>query len=365
MRTIYIIFSTIDIGGAEKRFSGLWKSFQNDNESGLKVKLVMNPQLFNRLVESNEIGNNDENIVVVQLQGNDFKGYRNNIRAFIKNHTVPNDIIHFIGISPLLKVYKRKVLFTITNSNLNVLSKNNKRVILLSCFLANAIDILDPKLFIKICSIFFWKKKSISRTPNSFCNIELFKPVPFIEKKNWVVFLGRFEKVKQVEQIVEALPFVYESLIAKKQMEVQFFLLGYGSLAEKINSILNSDAYSSLPLTCKFEKNPENILNKSKVFLSLQLYNNYPSKSLLEAMASGNIPLVTDVGQSRWIAKPDFSFYIPEKFTKEHLADAVISIFSQNEDEWKQKMSAARQLVVKEHTIEKMKSYFHNIYKNL
>lgn len=363
MKTIYIIFSTIDIGGAEKRFTGLWRSFQQQNNSGINVKLVMNPQLYNKLKEINEIGD-DNNIVIAQLQGNNFNDYRKNVRAFIKNSTNTGDIIHFIGISPLLIPYKRKTIFSLTNSSLNLAGTSNKTVILLSSWFANAVDVLDPGVFKKIRSLFFWKK-TILQTSNSFCDTNLFKPLPYNEKNDWIVFLGRFDSVKQVLEITEALPEIYESLQAMGKHNVKFFLLGYGELEEKIKALVSAPRYDPIPIVIGFEKAPHKILNASKIFLSLQLYNNYPSKSLLEAMAAGNIPVVTDVGHTRWLAKPGFSYYMPERFTKQNLANTVRNIFAMDDNEWKQKMAAAREAVLNDHSIEKMKQYYLKIYTTL
>ena len=42
--------------------------------------------------------------------------------------------------------------------------------------------------------------------------------------------------------------------------------------------------------------NPAQVLSKSVVFLSLQLHENYPSRSLLEAMSCANAVVATNVG---------------------------------------------------------------------
>lgn len=152
-------------------------------------------------------------------------------------------------------------------------------------------------------------------------------------------------------------------LIGKENVSI--FLLGRGELSDAINKKLESEAYEGLSIITKFEEQPYKILNTSKVFLSLQLYNNYPSKSLLEAMAAGNIPLVTDVGQTRWVAKPEFSYYIPEKFTSEELAKSITDIFKMDKDLWKEKIMAARQEVITNHTLSQMKDYYQEFYSML
>lgn len=364
MKSVYIFFSTIDIGGAEKRFAGLWRSFQNDN-SNIRVKLVVHPLLKKRLADIDEIVADHENIIEANFEGKNFLEYRKKVRLFLRKNTKPNDILHFVGISPLLIFSKRKILFSITNSDLNLVGTSNKNVILSTSLLADSIDVLDPDIYHKFLKLFFWKRKKIFRTTNSFCDTELFKPVPFSEKKDWIVFLGRFMWVKQIEQIVDALPLVFKKLRLAGKENVTVFLLGIGELSEKIKDKLNSPDYKNLPVIAKFEKEPFKILNSSKIFLSLQLYNNYPSKSLLEAMGAGNIPLVTDVGQTRWIAKSKFSYYVPEKFTSVDLANAICDIFKMDSSQWEEKMNEARQEVVHNHTLDKMKKYYEKIYADL
>ena len=365
MKSVFIVFSTIHIGGAEKRFTGLWRSFQNSANSNLQVKLILNPALYEKLVESGELVAGEKNIIVVTLSQKNFWQYRKNVTNTLKAHAVKGDIIHFIGLSPVIKTRGIKQLFSVTGTKLNVDGFVNMMLILASAFFANTIDVLDPVVFKQTKNIFFWKKKQVYRTPNSFCNVNLFSPVPFTQKKNWIVFLGRFDAVKQIEQILQALPFIYEKLQQSGKDDFQFYILGHGQLEKRLLEIINRPAYKNIPVTLRYEKNPSEILNQSKVFLSLQLHNNYPSRSLLEAMAAGNIPLVTDTGQTRWIAKPEFSYYVPESFTQENLADALVQIFGMRDNEWIQKSIAARKLVLDEHNIDKMHEYFKSLYQHL
>lgn len=365
MKSVFIVFSTIHIGGAEKRFTGLWRSFQNSANSNLQIKLILNPGLYEKLIESGELIAGEKNIIVAILSEKNFWQYRKNVAHTLKAHAVKGDIVHFIGHSPVIKTPGIKQLLSLTGTKLNVGGFVNMMLILVSAVFANAIDVLDPVVFKQIKNIFFWKNKRIYRTTNSFCNVELFKPLPYTQKKDWIVFLGRFDAVKQIEKILESLPFIYEKLQQAGKNDFHFYILGHGQLEEKLVEIINRPRYKNIPVTLRYEKNPSVILNQSKIFLSLQLHNNYPSRSLLEAMAAGNIPLVTDTGQTRWIAKPEFSYYVPEKFTQEYLANSLLQIFSMTDNEWIQKSSAARKLVLDEHDIDKMHDYFETLYGDL
>jgi len=365
MKTVFIVLSTIHIGGAEKRFTGLWKSFQQATNNNLQVKLVVNKALYLKLAESGEINNEQKNIIAGNLSGKNFWQYRNSVKDILKTHATKGDIIHFIGLSPLLKIKGTKQLLSITGTTLNVDGWVNMAMMLASAFYANAIDVLDPRVHTIMKKLFFWKSKKIFRTSNSFCDVSVYKPLPMEHKKNWIVFLGRFDAVKQVEQILQALPYVYEKLKQAQDNDYHFYLLGHGALEDKLKQILTTEPYAHLPITIGYQKEPWEILNKSKVFLSLQLHNNYPSRSLLEAMAAGNIPVVTDVGQTRWIARPGFSYYVPEKFSKEELAEAILQVFAMPAQQWEEKMQEARKLVLDEHDISKMKNYFESIYRHV
>ncbi len=364
MRSVFIIFSTNHIGGAEKRFAGLWRSFQQTDQLALKVVLVLNQALYDRLVEAGELADANKNIIVTKLSEKNFKTYRLNVGQFIKQNTVKGDIIHFVGLSPVVLSHGRKQLFSLTGTNINIIGHVNKWLILASCFMASAIDVLDPKVHRQIVKYFFWKKE-IYKTSNSFCDTELFTPGPFDQRKNWIVLLGRFEPIKQVEALVEALPLLSKHLKEILQQDFRFIILGHGPLEEKLRMIIRQPQFRGVPVVIEYEKKPDKVLRESKVILSLQRHNNYPSRSLLEAMAAGNVPLVTDNGDTRLIAKPEFSFYVPETFTPEDLAEQLVKIFNMDKKTWLYKSQSARNVVIQDHSIEKMAAYFNNIYQNM
>ena len=197
MKSIFIIFSTIHIGGAEKRFTGLWKSFKDKEGGRIQLKLVLNPGLYNKLVESGDINEEDTNVIVATLSEKNFWQYRSNLKNILKAQAVKGDVIHFIGLSPVIKTPGIKQLLSITGTKLNVDGFVNMMLILASALYANAIDVLDPLLFKKIKNIFFWKRKKVYRTTNSFCDVNLFKHEPYSQKKDWIVSLGSFDAVKQ------------------------------------------------------------------------------------------------------------------------------------------------------------------------
>jgi glycosyltransferase involved in cell wall biosynthesis len=246
-----------------------------------------------------------------------------------------------------------------------VLSKKEKLIIYTSILISGFADILNPAVQKKISSWCFWKRRRIHKTSNSFCDTDIFKPLPLSEKKNWIVFLGRFSSIKQVKELLIAIPLIHAELKARFHAGFHFFILGHGEMESELLDIKQGPAFKDIPIDIQYQKDPQRILNQSKVFLSLQLHNNYPSRSLLEAMASGNIPLVTDNGETRMLARPEFSYYVPEKFTAEQIADQLIKIFALTDEEFLTKTKMARQTVIDNHTMDKMKDYYLTVYQSM
>ena len=87
-RSVFIIFSTEQLGGAEKRFGGLWNSFmENKDARPFDVYLVMNPLLYKNLVDAEVIPAGHPNIIVEQLTEKNFLTYRSNVKRVIKKYT--------------------------------------------------------------------------------------------------------------------------------------------------------------------------------------------------------------------------------------------------------------------------------------
>jgi glycosyltransferase involved in cell wall biosynthesis len=365
MSSIFIILSTNNIGGAEKRFFGLWKAFMEAEH--FFCKLVLTPILFEAFQKQENssyvLKAYQNNIIQAELSSG-FKNFQSAIKSFI-DQTQPDDILHFVGDHPLLLTLKRKQVFSITQSSLKNLNLPGKLGQLTGVICSDLVDVLDPVVYIQLQRIFFYKRKKIHRTSNSFCDSEFFYSVPFEQKNNWLVFLGRFEYMKQVTALLNAVPAIYHVLQGMTISDVHFYFFGYGSLESKMKEMLQAERFRNVPITIEFNNKPNLILARSKIFFSLQLHNNYPSKSLIEAMSAGNIPVVTDVGQTRWLARPQFSYYVPEYFKEENLVQAITQIYTDDKNSLAEKSRSARQFVMSEHTIEKMRDYYLRLYKGL
>jgi glycosyltransferase involved in cell wall biosynthesis len=361
---VYLILSTIHIGGAEKRFVGLWKSLV-EQPGPYRIFLVVTPALHQRLLEQKAFRSALETYASQVLQYSfegSFSGFRQAIRQFIDQYTKPEDLLHFVADHPFISSRYRRNLLSVTASSLNHYNAKGRFGHFYAAFCASRVDLLDPKLTRLFRKVFFYKRGRITQTSNSYCETDQYMPG---EKKDWLVFLGRFEKMKQLLPFLEALPLVHQKLAPLCGPDLHYYILGHGTQEAAAKALLASPEYAGIPVTMTFIDDPSVILNQSKVFFSLQLYNNYPSKSLLEAFSSGNIAVVTDNGNTREIALPQFSYYVPEQFSPEELASEVVKVFELSEPERISKQAAAKNFVLEQHSLDKMKAYYSGLYATI
>jgi glycosyltransferase involved in cell wall biosynthesis len=194
--------------------------------------------------------------------------------------------------------------------------------------------------------------EKISISPCSFTNVAQCQPAAV--KEPWVVFLGRFVDIKNPLLLVEAMP-----KVIRVHPDVHFYFLGAGYLQAKIENSLNSFEVAA-NATVQFEPNPTQILNRSSIFVSLQSEENYPSQSLLEAMACGNAVVATDVGET-WRLVDDANGARVQS-TPTHVAEAIVQLLDAP-----QKLAhcqqVSRQRVLAEHTAARYFEYITGVYR--
>lgn len=190
----------------------------------------------------------------------------------------------------------------------------------------------------------------IQVAPCSFTDVTLCQPAPC--KKKWVVFLGRFTETKNPFLLAQAIPRI------SAQVDAHFFFLGEGHLQTQLEQLVQSLDIANY-VTIRFEPNPTQILNQSSIFVSLQAEENYPSQSLLEAMACGNAIVATDVGETWRLVDRANGFRIPP--TVDAVVDAIVSLL--RDPLLSQRGVVSRQRVLSEHTSERFFAYITDLYR--
>jgi glycosyltransferase involved in cell wall biosynthesis len=361
-RNIFIIIPTGSIGGSEKRIIGFWL-YALEHFPG-KIRLILSADLFEKISkveELKQIVNFRERIIFEQLDYMNIGAYTKTVNALIKKYVQRGDLLHFVSSYPYLAHPSNKTIFSFTESSLSNVNYKGRIAYYLSFLRAAHVDVLDPIVYNRLSRSVFFKNK-ISRTPNSFVDPALSLDIDFENKKNQVVQLGRFHKVKNIDKFISALPQVNNLLKQNGIDDAEFLILGTGALEQDFKQMLSDPAFDDIRYKIFFSENPQVELRKSKIILSIQSNNNYPSKSLLEGIMCGNIPLVTDVGTTREIAGEEFSVFLNENFTPGDLAGKILEIFQLDKKSFRSKAEAGINFVKLHYTIEKMAEYYFNLY---
>lgn len=214
----------------------------------------------------------------------------------------------------------------------------------------DTIDALSPGIRHKLVQSGVDRNK-IQTAPCSFIDYTRFRPSE--DKKDWVVFAARLVDVKNPLLFVKAIP-----LILEVEPSLQFFILGQGPLEKDVRDMIGRSNIQS-SVTLRYEPDISATLSLSKVFASVQRYENYPSQSMLEAMACGNAVVATDVGETWRLVDETVGILVPPD--PRQVAEAVIYLF-RNPQLLTSLGYNARQKVLKEHTKAKFVSYMAEVY---
>ncbi len=129
--------------------------------------------------------------------------------------------------------------------------------------------------------------------------------------------------IYNVSQLIQAIPGVL-----KEEPETRFIIAGNGLEREKLEKEakdLNVDKFIQFLGSVPHEAMPD-LLTKADIYVSTSLYDG-TSVSLLEAMAAGAFPIVTDIPSNReWIRDGENGFLVPvndEQYLANKIIDAI------------------------------------------
>ncbi len=141
-----------------------------------------------------------------------------------------------------------------------------------------------------------------------------------VAKKNHIIFASRLTIAKRPILFVEAIRILKERGV--NLSDWHFYIFGKGNQEEEVK--LKAEAYHLTDvLSIGHHPNLTEIFSKSKCFVSTQDFENFPSLSMNEAMASGNAIISRNVGQTHLFVKDMVNGILLKQDNENGLADAI------------------------------------------
>ncbi len=372
------------IGGAEIRYANLYSYLKSN---GADVRLFINKSRFGLLKESGILDGNDANIEITEYFGDstvpadNIKTPQNETKIkknpFFLRRLISSVSLHmkflavffkilkwqrknkinlimavFQGVFAITPYYYQKKVKTVISYNDSEHNLINNRGLnwclgyRLGLKKADAVDILSNDLLNDLKLAGYGAEMRAHVSPCSFIDYERFRPAA--EKENIVIFCGRLIMYKNPLLFVEAVGMLKEEL-----PDYYYYMIGKGPMYTEISESIKKLGLEN-SITVKYDPHPEKYLSRSKIFVSLQETNNYPSQSLLEAIACGNAVIATDVGETRRILDGEKGILIKKDAVE--LKNAVLKL-AKNENERKDKARNAYDFILSNHNIQKYSAY--------
>lgn len=362
MDPVHIVIPTAAVGGAEKRFLGLFVGLA---ESHPHLRLVVSEALLETargIDEFSRLRSTLEGRVLTFRESRPLSLQRTLAKAFVR---LPRSVFHYVLVPPPLVQWfpSRRVVFTIPLSGMNLYGRVGRMSLYAGALAAARTDFLDRGVRDHVAQRLPWLEERFSVTPGSYVDPHHYRAKPSAEKENLVVFVGLFSHEKQAYRLVDTLPNVVELLRKSRHPRVAFRLFGRENGTDPPLADMVGALAGRVDVEARFEREPRTPLSRAKVFLSLQRNTNYPSKSLLEALACGALPVITDVGDSARMVPPGVAEWIPRDFRAEELAEAIRRILDLTNEEHDARVARARAHVEAHFSFRAMASYYQDLWQ--
>ncbi|MBV1790189.1 glycosyltransferase [Marinobacterium sp. D7] len=193
--------------------------------------------------------------------------------------------------------------------------------------------------------------KVISVSPCSFTNYQDGK---YSEDKEYdLVMMSRLHEKKGHFLFLDALKYIEKEGRASEIGRVGIF--GSGKLEKDI--LKKIAELEEIKVELSYTDNPFEILSKTKILLSLQDDENYPSQSILEAYSCGAKVIVTNVGESYKVVCPGYGALVEKR--PDVLGDSILYELESFDRIGADKIyNVVRSYLIKHHSIDRFVNYF-------
>jgi glycosyltransferase involved in cell wall biosynthesis len=313
MKNIYIVCSSLNIGGAEMQ--SIWLA-NNLSAEGYKVNYVVlkNSGMLKKFISKDvnlieyKLYTNNKNKKLIKLRKiyNFLFGAYTLRKNIVKENALVLSFLFHSNIFGFLATIITQSKHVICIRNDRFSSRNSTSNIWIRNFLISLTSLFSYK-------IVFNSKKSLNKLertlgnksnhiviPNAVVNFhdkadeKILKQISLFlsDAKDKFVSVGRLEPIKNYKNILEAMKRLNTSNI-----DFKFVIFGMGFLEPELKAYIKDNDLEDKVLMVGAINNAINYLHLFDYFLLASVHEGFPN-SLIESMSQGLIPFVTDSGDS-------------------------------------------------------------------
>tara|TARA_B100001287_G_scaffold144355_1_gene121378 strand:+ start:5471 stop:6646 length:1176 start_codon:yes stop_codon:yes gene_type:complete len=369
-------------GGAERFFADFFELYSKYDDSKYNIYFFTDQKSIYELNNVNKLLFRNCKLIKLRVFNNRFKKYLENIDMFfkIKKHSI--SIVHcanynrfdfnrmiFLKQNPFIKV---KLVQNIVDCKIPYILEDKIN----SDYESYYERYVKHLKLINFDGVFSWykayveyfKKIDLTDTKIIFKNIEsrfanTDKFQPSKEKNKIIVFASRFDDQKKPNWFIEAVNILFNNQKFKNS-DWKFEMYGDGPLKKHLIKLIDKYALSDI-ITLKSYGRLEKVFPHTSCYVSTQDYENFPSLSMMEAMASGNIIVARDVGQTDLMVKDNINGFLLKKDSPEGLSDVLRQVVSIHEQALEEMMNESIKLVKEVHNKQNFFSQIEDFWDNL
>lgn len=284
-----------NLGGAERRLTRSFDAIENAQIDIIVWDRSKDTKLFDE-VRNYRLKNNSNMIRCtnpIKLASTILLGRYRWVCYFDCSGTIP-----IIPVTAKISGAKRLwILASTIFTNVDQATSKHKKLFYRFAKYASRVDCLYPSRVRRMKELIGDVK--CTATPIPFTNFEIFFPK---EKSNIIAFLSRMVPIKHPIEAVAAINKISEDVRKRKY---KLIIGGAGPLFEEVKKYIADNKLEDI-VEAPGYINSADLLPKTKIFLSLQDFTNYPSQSLIEAISCGCWCIASNLGETNILVKKEF-----------------------------------------------------------
>lgn len=372
-------------GGAERFFADFFEYYRSNTSTKFKLYFFTDSRSLKSLQKIGRMAET-KNVVVLKNVNNRFKAQIENADLLFKLRKYRIDILHVANYG---RHYHSRVLFA---DRLPKALRPKIVINIVDCEIPYAMQEPDhPKhrayhtrydpLFdeVKVDGFFSWYELflefvasiTLQRKPVLYSITSRFSAKSSVDfdfkqtkKKNEVVWAARMVEQKRPLMFVEAVKQLRASLPTDIFASWKFRMFGKGHEYESIRHSIKAAGLEE-SITIEFASDLSQVFRESRVFVSTQDYENFPSQSMNEAMLFGNVIVARNVGQTSFFLKEAENGVFIQPDSPKGLSIALSTIISQDNEVLSMMGEKSIQIARTEHTQEKFLTQIEEFWNRL